>query len=45
MGAVGDLTAYVKCSSNPIGVPTSGLAKGGYDMAMCHIEVESATLA
>jgi putative transposase len=45
MGAVGDPTAYVKCSSNPIGVPTSGLARGGYDIAMGHMELESPTLA
>jgi hypothetical protein len=45
MGAVGDLTAYVKCSPNPIDVPTSGLARGGYDIAMGHSELESATLA
>jgi hypothetical protein len=45
MGAVGDLTTYVKCSPNPIDVPTSGLARGGYDIAMGHSELESATLA
>jgi hypothetical protein len=45
MGAVGDLTAYVKCSPNPIDVPTSGLAKGQVDNLMGRMKLESATLA
>jgi hypothetical protein len=42
-GPVVDLTGNVKCSPNPIDVPTSGLAKDG--IAMGRSELESVALA